>query len=136
MPEVLICDDDEAIRTLLERVLLRAGLAVDLASDGEEAVRKIERRDYSLLVLDWMMPRMSGWDVVARLKNTPRRPPVLVLTANQVMRFEDLDESVVLAVMRKPFELDMLVTIVRAIAMRTTNVALLRDVTRDTIRPR
>jgi DNA-binding response OmpR family regulator len=116
--DVLVCDDDDAIRELLKRVLVRAGFSVDLAKDGEEALTLIHQREYALLILDLMMPRMNGYDVIAQLKTIAKRPPVLVLTANLPTVTESFDPAIVYAVMRKPFDLEMLTTIVSAVSMR------------------
>lgn len=115
MREVLVCDDDDAIRELLKRVLSRSGFVVDVARDGDDALTKMCDRDYALLVLDLMMPRVNGYDVVERLRSRTKRPPVVVLTATPRVRPDDLDPNVVQAIMKKPFDLEMLVTIAQAV---------------------
>jgi DNA-binding response OmpR family regulator len=104
-PRILIVDDDSSIRTLLSVVAARSGVTADVASDGVEAMHKIEAEPYDLVVLDLSMPRMNGFDLVARLRDRNPRPVVIVLTALHHSQFLDLDPEVVHCVVRKPFDL-------------------------------
>ena len=81
-PSVLVCDDEPNLRELI-RVSLGPGYAVHEASDGEEALALARSLAPDLLVLDLMMPRLNGLDVLARLKADPalERTRVLVVTA-------------------------------------------------------
>ena len=81
-PSVLVCDDEPNLRELI-RVSLGPGYAVHEASDGEEALALVRSLAPDLLVLDLMMPRLNGLDVLARLKADPalERTRVLVVTA-------------------------------------------------------
>ena len=129
MSQILVCDDDEPVRTFLVRLFRRAGFTVDSANNGVEAIELLGRRDYSLLILDLMMPRMNGYDVVAALRDRARRPVVLVLTANSRPAFRDLDADVVQAVLKKPFDLEMLMLVVNGLA--NTMLGTQRDMTGD-----
>jgi CheY-like chemotaxis protein len=102
--QVLVADDDLAIRNLLATGLRRLGLSVDVAKDGAEALEHIERSEYSVVLLDMMMPRLNGIDVLNRLKAFEKRPVVLLLTAMPYGYFDDLDSSIVAAIIRKPFD--------------------------------
>jgi CheY-like chemotaxis protein len=112
---ILVVDDEEAIRALLFTVLRRRGFAVDQASNGVEAMARLERCAYSLMLLDLMMPRMSGWEVLAEIgrREPARRPLVLVLTAGSEPR--DLDPNIVAGSLRKPFDVELLVDTIVAI---------------------
>jgi two-component system alkaline phosphatase synthesis response regulator PhoP len=61
---VLIVDDDDPIRTMVERVLRRARFDVGSARDGYEAIEKLARNDYRAILLDLMMPRIDGLGVL------------------------------------------------------------------------
>jgi CheY-like chemotaxis protein len=65
--DVLVVDDDTATRILLETLLTRAGLIVETASDGEEAVAAIDRCDFDAIVMDLFMPRLNGTDLLQRI---------------------------------------------------------------------
>ena len=83
MATILVVDDDPDIRTLMEAILEAAGHNVTLAADGQEALSKLKRRSYDLIVLDIMMPSMSGYEVLEQIRAIPSRAstPVVVVTA-------------------------------------------------------
>lgn len=83
MAKVLIVDDEPDARTVLFHTLRRAGHRVTEAADGEEALKKLKRTRFDLVVLDIMMPRMSGYDVLEKIRAMPSRAatPVIVVTA-------------------------------------------------------
>ncbi|HEV7238269.1 MAG TPA: response regulator [Thermoanaerobaculia bacterium] len=64
----LVVDDDDPIRTMLAKVVERQDLSVDTARDGVEAIERIDRDGYSLIVLDLMMPRIDGYGVLQHIK--------------------------------------------------------------------
>lgn len=111
---ILVVDDDSAIRALLMTILRRRGLAADAAADGAEALERLGRCDYSVMLLDLMMPRRSGWDVLAEIALWPRerRPIIIVLTAGSEPRA--LDPALVSGTVRKPFDVEMLIDTVSA----------------------
>ena len=80
---LLLVDDDEANRDVLARRLVRRGYHTDLAEDGERALDLIANHPYDLVLLDHMMPGMSGLDVLQRLRETlsPAELPVIMVTA-------------------------------------------------------
>ena len=82
--KVLIVDDDDAIRTMVERVLKREHFEVEIARDGFEAIEKLTRNDYATILLDLMMPRVDGHGVLRFLEQERQvdRPSVIVMTAN------------------------------------------------------
>src|SRR5215467_5506325 len=68
MTKVLIVDDDEEIRTLLQDMLLEEGFHVDTARDGQEALELLERESGWIILLDIMMPNIDGREVIRRLQ--------------------------------------------------------------------
>ncbi len=114
-PRVLVADDDPSIRQLVCTIVKREGFSVDCAADGVEAVEYLERHDYTVILLDLMMPRLDGFGVIQWLKtHQPEdKPVVLVITAYADQRFKDVDPDLVAGVIRKPFEIADLGTLVR-----------------------
>ena len=112
---VLFADDDHAIRQLVCTIIQREGLAVDCVADGMEAIEKLQEREYAVILLDLMMPRVDGFGVVEYLKShTPRKKPVvLVVTAYADQRFKEVDPTIVAGVIRKPFEVADIGSLVR-----------------------
>jgi CheY-like chemotaxis protein len=110
---ILIVDDDDAIRALLLTVLRRRGFDVDTARNGVEALERCNRCNYALLLLDLMMPRMSGWELLEHLApriKEKKVPLVIVLTAG--LEPAGLDPEVVVGAIRKPFDIPMLMDMV------------------------
>jgi CheY-like chemotaxis protein len=103
---VLIADDDQAIRQLVCNIIRREGLEVDCAEDGQEAIELLRRHEYSVLLVDLMMPRVDGFGVIEHLRTHPPayKPVVLVISAYADQRFKEVDPTVVTGVIRKPFE--------------------------------
>lgn len=88
-------------------------MRVETACDGTEALELLRRSDYAVMLLDLMMPRMNGFEVLEAMRGIrERRPLVFVLTAYDHGRTEGLDAQLVHAVVRKPFDLETLVPIV------------------------
>src|SRR5437867_6142450 len=83
MAKILVVDDEPDMRTVVFHTLRTAGHAVSEAADGEEALRKLKRTPFDLVVLDIMMPRMSGYEVLEKIRALPSRAetPVVVVTA-------------------------------------------------------
>jgi DNA-binding NtrC family response regulator len=79
---VLVIDDEPAIRESLQALLtLEGGYAVDLAESGAEGLNKLTRRGYDLVLLDLMMPDMSGMEVLHEVRERDRETPIFMITA-------------------------------------------------------
>jgi two-component system response regulator ResD len=111
---VLVVDDDDAIRTMVERVLRREKFDVDCARDGFEAIEKLSCNDYATILLDLMMPRIDGHGVLRYLvtDRNSSQPKVIIMTAN-VQSAEDVDALPVKCVLPKPFDIRKLIAHVR-----------------------
>ncbi|HXG57996.1 MAG TPA: response regulator [Thermoanaerobaculia bacterium] len=105
--QILIVDDNAAVRSLLTLLVRRAGFEVDTAEDGVEALEKLRDGTYWIVLLDLMMPRMNGYEVVEQLRRIEDRPAVIAITA-AIPSAPDLDPAVVHAVVRKPFDIELL----------------------------
>lgn len=79
--KILIVDDDDEIRELLEFDISQSGYDVETASDGMEGLHKAVSENFDLILLDVMMPKMNGFDVCRNLRQTKPDIPVLLLTA-------------------------------------------------------
>jgi two-component system phosphate regulon response regulator PhoB len=106
---ILIVDDDDAIRALVTTVLRRRGYGLDTARNGVDALEKLSMCRYALVVLDLMMPQLSGYGVLEHLASQPAatRPLVLVLTAG--LEPKPFDQGFVVGTMHKPFDIELLV---------------------------
>jgi two-component system response regulator MprA len=117
---VLLVDDEEAVRTSLERGLRLERFAVTLAGDGQEGLDLLSTRSYDLIVLDVAMPGVDGLEVCRRLRDLGDRTPVLMLTARHAVddRIAGLDAGAD-DYLIKPFALAELKARVRALLRRT-----------------
>jgi CheY-like chemotaxis protein len=107
---VLVVDDDDAIRMMVERVLKREQYEVESARDGFEAIEKLTRNDYTTVLLDLMMPRVDGHGVLRYLEERPKAPAVIVMTANMHSAQETASAGPVFRVLSKPFDIRQLVS--------------------------
>ena len=78
---VLVVDDEADIREGLEMLLISEGYAVDLANNGAEGLHRMEDRGYDLVLLDLMMPDMSGMQVLQEVRKHDRETPIFLITA-------------------------------------------------------
>ncbi len=115
---VLVVDDDKAIRELMAAVFRREGLETDTAADGDVAIDQLRRKRYRVLLLDLMMPRLSGWEVIGWLRSHPEFRPrtVIISTAADRNAFSAIDPEVVNAVFVKPFDVAEIGAYVRSCA--------------------
>jgi two-component system OmpR family response regulator len=116
---VLVVDDDRRLIRALKRGLENEGFAVDVAFDGDEALWHAKEHSYDALVLDVMLPGMSGLDLCARLRDAGDWAPILMLTA----RGGEHDEAHALDTgaddfLAKPFSYVVLVARLRALLRR------------------
>jgi two-component system response regulator MprA len=95
MPTVLIVDDDLKLLKMLQRTMIYEGLTVITASNGEEALAQVDAHQPEIIVLDWMMPKMDGLEVVQRLRSENNQTHILMLTARDAVenRVEGLESG-------------------------------------------
>jgi two-component system response regulator MprA len=119
MARILVVDDDQKLLKMLSRTLQYEGFEVATATDGREALRKVEEWQPDLIVLDWLMPGLDGIGVVERLRAARDDTMVLMLTARDAIenRVEGL-ESGADDYLVKPFAPAELLARVRALLRR------------------
>jgi len=83
MARILVVDDEEDIRVLIDMVLSREGYDVDLAKDGVEALMRMNEYDYDLVILDVIMPNKNGLEVIRDMKKNKRLQgvPIIIISA-------------------------------------------------------
>jgi DNA-binding response OmpR family regulator len=114
LKRILVVDDDAAILRLLAIILRREHYDVDTAGGGKAALAKIELSQYNVIVLDLMMPDVSGFDVLTRLNTRfPQVKCVVILSAGSSLEIARLTNPNVFAALRKPFDITDLITAVR-----------------------
>lgn len=119
---ILIVDDEERMREMIKDYTSLEGFEIDEASDGVEALEMFKQHQYSLIILDVMMPRMDGWSVCREIRKTSE-VPVIMLTArgeeyDKLFGFElGVDDYMV-----KPFSPRELLARMKAIIRRSQSV--------------
>jgi DNA-binding response OmpR family regulator len=120
MADILVVDDTPSVRTALSILLEEEGHAVDFASDGDEALERYERKRPDLLLLDIMMPKKNGYQVLKRIRRSDSALPVIFLTAKgspaDISLGLDLGADDYLP---KPFDDEVLVSRVNAVLRRS-----------------
>jgi len=120
-PYILVMEDEDALATLLQYNLEKEGYDVAVASDGDEGMLQIEERIPDLVLLDWMLPKLSGIEVCRRIRNRPetRNLPVVMLTARgeETDRVRGLDTGAD-DYLTKPFSMVELMARIRAVLRR------------------
>jgi two-component system OmpR family response regulator len=133
---LLVVEDEPDLLSSLARALREEGYAVDTAADGEEGIYKAQSSDYDAVILDVMLPKLDGWEILRKLRET-KKTPVLMLTARDQARDRvrgldtGADDYVV-----KPFDLSELLARLRALIRRsagqTRNILEIGDVVINT----
>lgn len=123
MPQVLVLEDEADVRELLVIHLKREGYEVSAFEDAEEALDAFKKNKFDLLILDWMLPKMSGLDLCKKIRTeyNATSVPILILTA----RADTMDKVLGLEIgaddyLTKPFEVREFVARVRALLRRAT----------------
>lgn len=133
---ILIVEDEPDLLAGLAQALREEGYAVDTANNGDDGFYKAENYNYDAIVLDVMLPKLDGWEILARLRKI-KKTPVLMLTARDQSRdrVRGLDTGADDYVI-KPFDLPELFARLRALirrgANKTTNAIQIGDVKIDT----
>lgn len=119
---ILLVEDDSSIQLLTARLLKRDGYTVEIVSNGRVAMDRISKKAYDVIVLDLMLPAVSGFEILRWLHQTnpdlPKRS-VIVFTAASERDVKEVTD--VFALIRKPFDMnDFLTTVRRCIANQPT----------------
>ncbi|MBV1797858.1 phosphate regulon transcriptional regulator PhoB [Siccirubricoccus sp. G192] len=138
-PTILVVEDEAPLLTLLRYNLEKQGFRVEEAADGQEALLRVAEAQPDLVLLDWMLPALSGLEVCRQLRRRPatRDLPIIMVTA----RTEDQDAVRALDTgaddyISKPFAMDGLLARIRALLRRSGSIATKgtlgwRDLTMD-----
>jgi len=116
---ILIVDDEKRIRDIIEEYIGTEGFLIDKAADGRSALELFNKNDYSLIILDVMMPFIDGWGVCTEIRKTSK-VPIIMLTArgeeyDKLLAFElGVDDYIV-----KPFSPKELLARIKAIIRRS-----------------
>ncbi len=120
---ILVVEDELDLQESLAQALREGGYAVDTSDNGEDGLYKAKVWDYDVIILDWMIPKLSGLELLRQLRKV-KKTPVILLTAKDAVscRVTALDEGAD-DYLVKPFSLSELLARVRSIIRRSTGHA-------------
>jgi CheY-like chemotaxis protein len=113
---VLVVDDDPSIRRMIIAALKRDGYTFSEAPNGKEALELMRSQHPSVVVLDLMMPIVSGWEVLQERENDAelRQIPVIIVSANRAPEIATAVDKGICAFLPKPFDIGALSALVRS----------------------
>jgi len=121
--KILIVEDEKKMASFLERGLKEEHYAVDIAYDGEKGWEYAMTNEYDLLILDWMLPKMSGIELCHKFRKEGKITPVLILTARDSVedKIKGLDQGAD-DYLTKPFSFEELLARIRALLRRPPHI--------------
>ena len=115
LKEILVADDDFGMRDLLSQVLSTRGFKVTLAKDGADSLDQMRDRRFDLLITDVSMPRLTGLQVLKRMKEEGRSERVIVMTGDPIRHSElGKDLQPVFTLLQKPFRIGSFLDVVNS----------------------
>lgn len=119
-PTVLVVDDDPSVQRMLSLLLEREGCDIDLAGDGEEALKKLKKNRYTTVLLDLLMPKVNGFEVLQDLRalQPDVLPDVAVLTGASDGTLAYFDDNRICMLLRKPVDKKAVLNVIDACAAR------------------
>lgn len=116
---ILVVDDEPMVRFLLTRFLQEEGHVVDEAADGMEALEHLRQSAYDLLITDVHMPRLSGIDLVRRMRHQAIETPIIVADSYPDLFAESDVGAEAFALLAKPFDLSEVRRVLQMVELQT-----------------
>ncbi|WP_456488483.1 response regulator transcription factor [Caminibacter pacificus] len=121
--KILLIEDDEKLLESIKEGLKKFDFRVDTATDGEEGLYLASNNQYDVLIVDWMIPKISGIDLIKKLRKDNITTPALILTAKGDVEDKVEGLSVADDYLTKPFDFDELVARLKALYRRSHNIS-------------
>jgi DNA-binding response OmpR family regulator len=112
--DILLVEDEAAIAELLRRVLVRATYSVRIATDGRQALAALDTEKPAVMILDLILPGMSGFAVLDYMRQQQISVPIIIITANP-LHHQSLNDPSIIQVLFKPFRIEELLDAVHPI---------------------
>lgn len=93
MKNILLVEDDSFLIDIYTTKLKESGFSVDVASEGEEAVRKVKEQPYDLVLLDIVLPKMDGWDILRQIKAESKLSDLKVIIISNLSQKEEVEKG-------------------------------------------
>ena len=100
MKKILLAEDDTFLLDIYQNKFAQSGFDVSIAENGEEAVQKIDEHDYDMVLLDVMMPKLNGFEVLRKIRNhiNPKKSSIPVVMLTNLNQRSDIDQGLELGV--------------------------------------
>lgn len=109
---ILVAEDEADLREILKVTLEQEGYRAILASDGDEAIKKIEEKSFQMALIDMKMPGVNGKELVSKIKQINPRVPIVIVTGSPDFKEEMSLKKQTYEYIYKPFKLNELVKII------------------------
>lgn len=119
---ILVIEDDVMINNLLCKVLSDNGFEVDKALDGEDGFKLAQEKEYELILLDLMLPKKSGEELLGELRKTKQTPAIVLSAKNEVINRIELLRLGADDYISKPFDVDEVILRIEAVLRRTGGI--------------
>jgi DNA-binding NtrC family response regulator len=121
MADILIVDDERAMREIMTTALLLSGHHVEQAVDGNDAMHRMKRKTFDLVVTDLKMPMMDGRTMLRSMRKQGNTTPAVIVTGHQALMGRQISDQDSYEVVTKPFGIDQLALIANTALQRFRN---------------
>jgi len=108
LPRALVIDDDDLVRNVIYDLVKSFGYDADMAASGAEGLALFDRRHYDVVLTDLLMPGMTGWEVLAAVRERDSKIPVLLVTGSAVYADDVRPSQPGVMLVKKPVDLQIL----------------------------
>jgi DNA-binding response OmpR family regulator len=98
MQNILLVEDDPFLIDIYTTKLKESGFLVEVASDGEEAIRKVKEKPFDLMLLDIVLPKLDGWDILRQIKADSKLKDLKIIIISNLSQKEEVERGMNLGV--------------------------------------
>lgn len=98
MQNILLVEDDPFLIDIYTTKLKESGFSVEVASDGEEAIRKVKEKNFDLMLLDIVLPKLDGWDILRQIKADSKLKDLKIIIISNLSQKEEVERGMNLGV--------------------------------------
>jgi len=100
MKKILLVEDDPFLIDIYSTKLKESGFSVEVASDGESALRKVKEKEPDLVILDIVLPQLDGWEILRQIKSDPKLNNIKIIILSNLGQKEEVERGVELGAVK------------------------------------
>ena len=100
MKSILLVEDDPFLIDIYSTKLKESGFSVEVASDGESALRKVKEKEPDLVILDIVLPQLDGWEILRQIKSDPKLKNIKIIILSNLGQKEEVERGVELGAVK------------------------------------